>query len=293
MDIDLRSAQECVDRFITEMRYYDIPPVEVAFLTDSTEEDCDVVLWEWMYREADLYDPDRPKPYRPAKWLSHVTVEGWTIEHGPEASYVVTPAGECFWRFQPAHLATATKPMRPVSAVPLVGNHDSALITAVEFGRESHVAVKFEAGRIEYRIAELIPHFIAAMNTLGVAPTEQDFWYTLEGEWPDLDDDAVVLYSLEGDDVITRLPLTATTGLTTVGWLVGPNTREDPSFIITPDGSVFPLHVNGDWDNAQPPTSLTPISTTIHDDFDMRVCDAFLCVLEETLLEWGIELEDE
>lgn len=292
MDIDLRSAQECVDWFITEMRFYNIPPVEVAFLTDSTEEDCDVLIWEPMYRAAALYDLSLPRPYRPAKLLNHVTVEGWVVEYGPEAAYVVTPDGELFWRFQPGHLATATKPMRPVSAVPLAGNYDSALIHILECGRELHVDHAYEAARIERRIAAGIPQFIAAMNERGVAPTEQDFWYHLEGEWPDLPN-ANVLYALDSDAVITRFALTATTGLTAVGWLVGSGACEEPAFVITPDGSVLSLHASGDSETGQPPSSLTPISTTIPDVYDMRVCEAFLCCLEETLQAWGIEIDDE
>ena len=292
MDIDMRSAKECVDWFITEMRFYDIAPVEVAFVTDSTEEDCDVLVWESWYSTAYLDDPSLPRPYRPAKWLHHVTVEGWTVESGPAAAYVVTPAGECFWRFQPGHLTAATKPMRPVSAVTLAGNYDGTLIGALECGRDKHVYRGHEAGRIEVAIARAIPQFIDAMNKLGVAPTEQNFWYSLEGEWSDLPN-ANILYALDGDAVITRLPLTATTGLTAVGWVVGPNTCEDPSFVITPDGSVLPLHANGDWDSGDPPSSLAPISTTIRDEYDMRVGDAFLCAVEETLQAWGIELNDE
>ena len=295
MDIDLRSAQDYVDWFITEMRFYDVPPAEVAFLTDSTEEDCDFLFWEHMYRTASLYDPRLPRPYRPAKWLYHVTVEGWEVECGPAAAYVVTPAGECFWRFQPGHLMSATESMRPVSSVQLVGNQDSALIHTLECGRESYLDRVFEVGRIEQEIAEAIPQFIAAMNQLGVAPREQDFFYSLEGAWPDLPA-ATVLHALHGDASITRLPLTATTGLTAVGWLVEPHMCAEPllapCFVITPTGSVLPLHATGDSGRDLPPSSLTPISTAIQDDYDLRVCDAFLCALQDTMQAWGIDLDE-
>lgn len=291
-------ARQYVDWFIAEMLFCDVAPTEVAFLTDASEDDCDLLVRERVYA-ADLSNfanAFRPRPYRPAKWLEHVTVEGWPINRGPEASYVITPTGECFWRFQPAHLAQTTQATRPVASVHLDGNRDEELLQNLDLARETYLEEEFLDRTLEEALSDRIQQFVSAMNVLGIQPDDQEFCYTLEGSWPDLPD-ATVLYSIDPDDdaTITRLPLTAATGLTTAGWLLKPSYCPDvfttPCFVATATGAIIPLHPLGDSTSGEPPQSLTPISMRVRTAEDRDLCEAALQALEDTMQAMGIDLD--
>ncbi|MDA2991240.1 MAG: hypothetical protein O3B27_06765, partial [Actinomycetota bacterium] len=211
-------------------------------------------------------------------------------------SYVITPTGECFWRFQPAHLAQTAQATQPVSSVHLDGNRDEELLHKLDCARESYLEESFQDQALELTLSDRIQQFVSAMNALGIQPEDQQFCYTLEGTWADLPD-ATVLYSLDPDDdaTITRLPLTATTGLTTAGWLLKPSDCQDvfttPCFVATPKGSIIPLHPLGDPTSGEPPQSLTPISTRVRTAEDRSISEAALAALEDTMQSMGIDLD--
>lgn len=296
-----QTAQDYVDWFIAEMSFHDLSPTTIRFLTDVPEEDCDFAIWEtiYIYRSSDLHDATKPRPYRPAKWLNHVTVEGWEVNCGPEASYVITPAGECFWRFQPDHLAQATKPMGPVSSVHLRGNQDPELIRILDSAREGYIDEASERRRIELEIADGLPQFLSAVDKLGIPPTSHTFFYTLDGEWPEVAGATVLACDDEDSGVkITRIPLADCQAVTNPkGWLVANSRRPDliaePAFVVTPEGSIFTLHQIGDSVTGEPPRALTPLPTKITDDTSMEMCETFVSMMEDTLKAWGFELESD
>jgi hypothetical protein len=296
MNAPVQTVGEARDLFVAMMRQMDIPPEPVAFVSDEPwnweglprlMRDVTVNGWSIVpnypiaYWDADrlagVRDPER------AIVMKGVGEKGMVVDVG--ATIVVTSDGRCFNRIQPGWLEAAGGTTGPVDQID-DGRDDQDVIAALVWGAEWH-RVQAEQLRCDaIALAEGLLEFRSVVEELGLPPAEHHFSFWFLGAQPD--NGQVMFCDPSRQVTVTRVP--AAMLPTVTGWVVSEGKPDDiycPRYVVTPDGLVVPLDVDGETEDllAVP----DPIPTEINSGDDYVVCADFLSALLATVE--GLHLE--